>query len=73
MNRKNKMIYLITNYSNTDYEMSENYIGYKLSFEEAVLYISSKLNVSHLGVNPNSEYWFSNGYETYIIRGIKEL
>lgn len=73
MNRKKNMIYLITSYSNTDYEMSENYIGYKSSYEEAHSYINERLSITHLGVNPNSEFWFSDGYETYIIRGIDEL
>jgi hypothetical protein len=66
-------IFLITNYLNTLHEIDETYIGYKSSYEEAHSYINSKLNVSHLGVNPDSEYWFSDGYETYIIREVEEL
>jgi hypothetical protein len=66
-------IFLITNYTNTLHEINETHIGYKLSYEEANEYVNSKLNVSHLGINPDSEFWFSDGYETYIIRGIEKL
>lgn len=68
------MIYLISSYPNDpSSENVEDYIGYKLSYEEAHSYINERLTISHLGVNPNSEFWFSDGYETYIIRGIDEL
>ncbi len=66
-------IFLITHYTNTLHEIDETYIGYKSSYEEAHSYINERLSITHLGVNPNSEFWFSDGYETYIIRGIEEL
>lgn len=66
-------IFLITHRTNILRETDETYIGYKLSYEEAHSYINERLNISQLGVNPDSEFWFSDGYETYIIRGIEEL